>query len=326
MERPVRQLLALPIVLALSLASSSAVQCGSRAAVRLDAELDLLVVVDVPKTLRREVKEVLSDVLAEAPYDHRTVALAELEEGFLATHRVARAVALGSDACQRLAPSGVPTLCALLSAEAFAAVACGAHCERLRAIVMDQPVSRQIAVASSIYPSLVRFGVLGRERPTDKARLPPHLSLDYHAFSAAVALPAQLDGALAGNDALVALPDSTIFNRETLHVVLLTAYGYAKPVIGFSRAYVRAGALISTYATPEQVLRDVFEDVAVERAGQGLEGSGARDEPRWFEDERMRPSTRFSVAENRRIARSLGLSRRVPIEPGQDYRDENFPL
>ena len=173
--------------------------------------------------------------------------------------------------------------------------------------------------------------MLGRTHPADEARLPPRLSLDYRAFAPTVALPAQLDDTLSRSDALVALPDSTIFNRATLHVVLLTAYGYAKPVIGFNRAYVRAGALISAYATPEQVLRDVFEDVAAEGAGEGVgegidESTRAENEQRWFDDGRVRPSRRFSVAENRRIARSLGLSRRAPIEPGQDYRDENFPL
>ena len=213
------------------------------------------------------------------------------------------------------------TLCALLSAEAFAAVPCESRCERFEAIVMDQPLDRQIAVASSVYPALERFGVLSEARApvaaardaSDTSRAPDGPDIAWHRFDAARPLPAQLAAALAGSDALLALPESAIFNRSTLHVVLLTAYGYARPVVGFGQAYVRAGALISTYSTPEQILRDVLDPDARERARTR------------FADARVRSSTRFSIVENRPIARSLGLRRRFDVDAARDYSDADFP-
>lgn len=286
-----------------------------------DGTFDLLVVVGVPEALGEEVREALDAALERGPRGHRVVGLDALDAdetaGDLA--RAGRLVALGADACARLVPLARPLVCALLSRESFEAIPCTGHrCQRVTAVVMDQPAERQIAVARAVYPTLRRFGALVEEVPPSVPIGPEHGALAYRRFDADAPLPRQLSAVLVGNDALLALPNSTIFNRETLHVVLLTAYGYAKPVVGYSPACVRAGALISTYSTPRQVLDEVFGEPFAKAIG------GAVGDPP--DGSRVRAPARFSIDENRDIARSLGLVRGADIDPNGEYSDADFPL
>ena len=54
-------------------------------------------------------------------------------------------------------------------------------------------------------------------------------------------------------DALLALPDPAIYNRSNIRNVLLLSYRKRIPVIGFSEAFVSAGALAALYSTPELI-------------------------------------------------------------------------
>ena len=100
-------------------------------------------------------------------------------------------------------------------------------------------------------------------------------------------------------DVLLAVPDPLVFNRNTAQSVLLTTYRMGKPVAGYSRAYVTAGALLAVYSTPAQIGRQIGEELLTMqvRPGRPLPAPGY---PRYF-----------SVEVNERVARSLG------IEPGQ---------
>ncbi len=64
---------------------------------------------------------------------------------------------------------------------------------------------------------------------------------------------------LQQNDNLLALPAPDIYNKRTLKGILLAAYRLRKPVISYSRAHVRAGALGALYATPEQIGDQIAE-------------------------------------------------------------------
>ena len=299
----------------LSIAALLAVALGGPLRAEPVAE-ELLVVVGVPGALEREVRGAAEAVLAELARPARVLGLDALgPDGRVPAGPGARLVALGAEACRRLVAAERPLTCALLSIEAFASIACPRRCDGLEAIVMDQPVSRQIAVARAVYPALRRFGVLSAHAAPEGVPRAGAGSATYRRFRADESLTSQLDAALAANDALVALPESPIFNRSSLRVVLLTAYGYAKPVIGFGRAYVTAGALISAYSTPEQILREALAAPAAGRPAGDARADGAR----------VRAPTRFSVAENPRIARSLGLDRRRDVDPGRTYSDGDFP-
>ncbi|MGD9000534.1 MAG: ABC transporter substrate binding protein [Granulosicoccaceae bacterium] len=61
----------------------------------------------------------------------------------------------------------------------------------------------------------------------------------------------------------LALPDKHVHNRRTAKTILLSTYRYNIPVVAYSQAYVKAGALTGMYATPD----DMAEQAARKLAG-----------------------------------------------------------
>lgn len=59
---------------------------------------------------------------------------------------------------------------------------------------------------------------------------------------------------LSMNDVLLALPDPYIYNRDTAKSIILSSYHKNVPIIAYSQAFAKAGALISLYSS--------FEDIA----------------------------------------------------------------
>ena len=94
-------------------------------------------------------------------------------------------------------------------------------------------------------------------------------------------------------DRLLAVPDASLFNNRTISNILLTAYHHRSPVIGFSPAYVKAGALLALYSTPTQIGQQ-----AGEVARQGL-ASGSLPPPA--------APRHFRISTNPYVARSLGI-------------------
>jgi ABC-type uncharacterized transport system substrate-binding protein len=102
-----------------------------------------------------------------------------------------------------------------------------------------------------------------------------------------------LQSVLLDSDVLLALPDPTLFNSQTAANILLAAYRRRVPLIGFSPAYVKAGALFALYSGPEQVAARAGEMLRQALAGRSFPA------PQWPRD--------FSVAANHDVARSFGL-------------------
>lgn len=204
-------------------------------------------------------------------------------------------------------------LCTLLTEEGFASLDTGGRDDTsasLSALVIDQPASRQMRVANRTYPSLAQFSLFsGYGTGIDAEQV--QSGINQFTFRTNTRLPAQLSDILSASDALIATSDSTIYNASTLSTVLLTAYGYEKPVIGFSRAYVKAGALLTCYSTPGQVLRQVAQNLIAKPISE-------------ITDIRLHYPDYFSVVDNPRVARSLGLVMEFSITPGKTYTDVEF--
>lgn len=66
-------------------------------------------------------------------------------------------------------------------------------------------------------------------------------------------LTGNIKQALINSDVLLALPDKNIYNSKTVKNILLTSYRYRKPVIAFSKNFVRAGALASIHSSAKQI-------------------------------------------------------------------------
>ncbi|MGQ7847290.1 hypothetical protein ACUNV4_22565 [Granulosicoccus sp. 3-233] len=265
----------------------------------LREEANLLVRISVFEELgEMEVESVYTDVAASADYQWPEA------DVYLATGTSGCRIALEALENRRI-------LCTLLTEEGFLGLQADRfEQEQLSVLVIDQPVIRQARVAHRIYPSLARFSVFSSSGFFNDER-ENALAVDGFPFNVSVSLPSQLSDALSSHDALIATSDNSIFNASTLSTVLLTAYGYHKPVIGFSRGYVKAGALMSTYSTPSQILREVAQRLT--SPSVPTEKAPTISYPRYF-----------SVTVNTSVARSLGLIRNKHYDDGQTLIDEDF--
>ena len=104
-----------------------------------------------------------------------------------------------------------------------------------------------------------------------------------------------LQQVLNDSDVLLALADPLVFNSDSIQNILLTTFRAQVPVVAFSPAYVRAGALLALYATPAQVGRQAAALVQDVLRGQSL-------------PEQPLESNDFEVSVNEHVARALNLS------------------
>jgi ABC-type uncharacterized transport system substrate-binding protein len=107
---------------------------------------------------------------------------------------------------------------------------------------------------------------------------------------------ALLDRLLRRSDAMLAIVDPLVFNRNNVRNVLLTAYRNKVPVFGVSEPYTRAGSVAAVYSTPGHIGAQLAEEILA-FATVGDAGLPTPQFPRYF-----------SVAYNARVARSLDLS------------------
>jgi hypothetical protein len=168
------------------------------------------------------------------------------------------------------------------------------------AIFLDQPPTRQTHLIAQVLPGKRRISTL---LGPDSASLLPALRSAFQRrglellveeiSSEAEIIPA-LSRLMASSDAFLALPDSVVFTRETVRSVLMAAYRYHQPLLGFSQAYVTSGALAATYSTPSQIARQTAELLSA--LPPGAKNLPAPLYPAYF-----------SVAVNRSVARALSL-------------------
>jgi ABC-type uncharacterized transport system substrate-binding protein len=167
-------------------------------------------------------------------------------------------------------------------------------------LILDQPPIRSLLLIKHLLPGAKQVGLLiSRDNAKRVASLKQAAErLDLRLIVSIVddetKLGKQLAGMLDEIDVLLALPDIKIHNRNNVSSILLTTYRNRIPLIGFSAAYVKAGALAAIYSTPENIA-----DQLAELTAQSLSAAGAVKQiisPKYF-----------SVSINSRVARSLGV-------------------
>lgn len=213
-------------------------------------------------------------------------------------------VAVGVGAAQELAAQNlpIPVLSILIPRQAFEKIARQRDYRFFSAIFLDQPLTRQMELIRLATPDRKRVGVVlgpdsqGALRSLQAAASEEKLGLFVEKISTAEELLPALQRVLVDSDVLLAVPDALVFNKGTVQSLLLTTYRYQDPVIGFSHAYVKAGALASVYTTPEQVGRQAGDVISRVLGGRAV----------WLPPPEY--PKYFSVSVNYQVARSLGLS------------------
>jgi putative tryptophan/tyrosine transport system substrate-binding protein len=214
-------------------------------------------------------------------------------------------VALGTEAAGVLARSEMkaPVLCTLLPRQSFERVLreSGRRVSaQFTALYLNQPLTRQLDLVRLALPRAERVGVLfgaesqAQESPLEEAAQPRGLKLVSIHVKTEEPVFSGLKRILDEADLLLALADPQIYNSSSIQNILLTSYRAQVPMLAFSPAYVRAGALLAVYSTPAQIGQQagVMARGALQGKALGL--------PQYPQD--------FSVSVNEHVARSLGLN------------------
>jgi ABC-type uncharacterized transport system substrate-binding protein len=174
--------------------------------------------------------------------------------------------------------------------------------KNVTAIYIDTPAERQILLAKLLLGSSQTLGILLSDNsPTPKETIRSiakraKISIHIEDVKPADNIIRKLSSALTISDALLALPDPQIFNRNTARDILLTTYRKRVPVIGLSANYVKAGALAASFSSPEQIAVQTGKAILeILRTTPNFPTGG-----KYIED--------FDIAINPNVARSLGIN------------------
>lgn len=222
-----------------------------------------------------------------------------------ALSRASLLVTVGVKAADQMAGQGgnTPVLAVLVTEDWYQSqgrAKLGAGGRNAGVIVLEQPFSRQFRLVKSAFPKATKVGVVvGRKNAglledLQVAAEAENLTLVNAVAESEAALVATIGQVLKEADLLLAVPDVEVLNRNTVQSVLMTTYRYRDPVVGYSKALSRAGALVSLYSSPEQIGRQAGEVAVKALNGGKLPGM---QWPRYF-----------SVSVNEHVARSLGIN------------------
>jgi len=214
-------------------------------------------------------------------------------------------VGLGTEGLTQILAKGprAPVLAAMVPRSGYERVLRDSAKKRavsVSAIYLDQPFSRQLDLLRIALPDARRVGVLwgpesAQQQPALVAAMRARsMELTSGASVGGESVFSGLRGALDNVDVFLAVADPQVFNGSTLPNILLATYRARIPVLAFSPAYVKAGALLSLHTTSVQVGSQAG---AVAR----LVMQGAALPPSQYPMD-------FSVSVNDYVARSLGLS------------------
>lgn len=213
-------------------------------------------------------------------------------------------VTVGSDAFRRLLIQEVrtPVIAALLPKAGFERLV-REHSRRapgtISAVYLDQSIQRRVELIRLALPNAKSVGVLlgpdsvASQASIGQALLARGLAMESNLVPDASALFGGLKVVLEEADVLMAVADPMVYNSSTIANILLTTYRAGIPMLAVSPAYVKAGALLAIYATPQQIGLQ-----AATMARQVLQGA-VLPAPQY--------PLEFEISVNEHVARSLGL-------------------
>ncbi len=212
-------------------------------------------------------------------------------------------VTLGRTAAIKLQKSNlaIPQIYALISKRVYESQLKPYASVKHSAIFLDQKLVRNLYL-SKIVKENARLGVLlsksdqHKRSELEQLGLKLGLKIYFQIVEDDSTLGLDLKALMQDSNLLLALPDARIYNKETIFNILLSSYHNQTPLIGFSAAYVKAGAIAAIYSSPQQIgthLGELLYGVVAARSEDLPESSHAKY---------------FSISVNRGVAKSLDIS------------------
>lgn len=188
----------------------------------------------------------------------------------------------------------------------------------LSVIYFEQPLTRLLNLAElinsgvhSTHPTVLGVvataglqGYLtGAEAAADERKQILHIEM----VNSELAVGRAVARVVENSSILLAIPDPLVQTANTVQSILLLTYRAGVPVIGYSTAYLRAGAAVVLYSTPEQLAQQAAETIAAYRSGKS---PPAIQKPRYF-----------TVGVNSTVLHSLGIEL-----PDTDFLEKKLRL
>ena len=176
---------------------------------------------------------------------------------------------------------------------------------RASAVFLDHPPERQLRFLRLLLPEAKRVGLLISEAQrkdlqnlqTSAETQGLRLSIETVTGQDPRALNESLNDGLqrlvTKTEVLLAWPDNSIFNPLSIQNILLSTYRQRVPLLGFSAAYTKAGALASLYSSVESLAEQTAE------MAQTVLLQNVLPSPQY--------PKKFEVSFNRQVGRSLGV-------------------
>ena len=167
-------------------------------------------------------------------------------------------------------------------------------------VLLNQPLERYLVFSQQLL-NLKTLGTINRSNPVilskqRKISKKLNLKLDQYQLGETnkrlLAIVRQL---IKKNEALLMLPDQTIYNRATLKGILLTTYRGRTPVISYSPGHVKSGALAAIYSSPANIGQHLANLINQHHRGK-LNANN-----------KLIYAEYYSIATNQRVAHSLGI-------------------
>lgn len=211
-------------------------------------------------------------------------------------------IAVGPEALRYLVIKGItdPIISVFTSYKVFNAII-GSAPERTRnltAVFADPSPVHQFQLISLVYGKPVKVGVILGETNRRFASVlrrslqNRNIDLTFDILESGEDIAKSL-ARLSEVHAILAIPDSSVYNSESIRTILVTTYRKNQAVFGFSTALVKAGALASTFSEIEDIAMHVQEIVA------DYDGPGTLPEPQF--------PKYFDSVVNQDVARSLDI-------------------
>jgi len=134
-----------------------------------------------------------------------------------------------------------------------------------KVLFIDQPPQRYVQLAQAAMPEMRTIGYLYGDisgvyadeikRAADDAGI-GFVGVD---VSSDVKFSNLLKDGFASSDAVLLLPDPYLFNRRVVQEVLLASFRYKRPLVVYSESFLKAGAMVALFSTPEQIGRQTGE-------------------------------------------------------------------
>jgi len=197
---------------------------------------------------------------------------------------------------------GSPIICGFITRNAFAAITSKLQTpSNITAVYMDQSLQRLFNLATLLrdnQPSY-KIGMLSQNTEALKHLTNGKKRQDIEIQSAMLDKNKNpmkvIEPLMKTSDVFIVRPNTSLFNRLVAKLVLQLSMRHKTPVIGFSKNYAQAGALLSLYSSPEDIGKDTANMINhwLRSPEQAL------PEPQ--------EGSNFSIATNHRIAKKMAM-------------------